>query len=58
MPVRTSVAKQVKHRQCQFIVGLLPLPLPCFSVQIKHKICKNMNSVLQQQQIMPPLETK
>ena len=26
----------------------LTLPLPCFSVQIKHKICKNMNSVQQQ----------
>ena len=26
----------------------LTLSLPCFSVQIKHKICKNMNSVQQQ----------
>ena len=27
---------------------LLTFSLPCFSVQIKHKICKNLNSVQQQ----------
>ena len=28
----------------------LTLSLPCFSVQIKHKNCKNMNSVQQQRE--------
>ena len=30
--------------------AIQPLSLPCFSVRIKHKISKNMNSVQQQRE--------
>ena len=43
---KKNLLQELRHYDAD--VSKLSLPMLCFSVQIKHKLCKNMNSVQQQ----------